>query len=579
MARDRGAWSAGRGVLVLVVLAALGWWAVTVLGPDDRTEVGDADDLRTVTEAPEVVPPRWTADVPAPAEVELLVPPEAVPAPAPAEGASTAPVGKVEAVEAPTATLRVLVVTPEGRPVEDAEVSLDTGGQANGRTDAQGRVEFEVTPGASVRVAARHEAFRFATARAVVSAEPDVTTDLVLALERALTVCVRIESHLGLPVAGARVGFRETEQHVRSLPDRFIPYRPGAMESFHRQQRFGGQYQETRVTGPGGRCCVSGVQPGFLGLTVEAPGFVRVKWHEVEVVEPGGDLGVIRLEPAATLHGLVLDAAGAAVPGALVESWWHTESPQLLTDDEGRFTLDGVPEDVRHIPLVVTHESRGHFLDDRWPVATHEQVVTLQPPLVARLRLVDAVTWAPLDGACEVRLLMPEQTIMHRGMQLMSKQHHTLIQGELDVDPVYAFGTALQLEVSEYARAEVPVASVVDAAGVRFEVALVREGKLSVRVVDAATGLPLREAEFSTGTKPLRSEDGPRLFSYQRLYGEFVESTGVHLIDMSGFSLAEGLEVTLGVGAEGYARCEPLPVSRDGVRVIGDRVEVRLERK
>ena len=135
---------------------------------------------------------------------------------------------------------------------------------------------------------------------------------------------------------------------------------------------------------------------GDLALTVLAPG----RAPDLKLVRIGPDLEPItfRLAPERTLRGRVLDRNGRAVVGARVglDKWRGLNAirSQAASDDQGRFTLAGVPVDAFTLWVV----KKGFMAADAAPVADDDQNVTvaLVPPLRLRGTVVDAETGEPI---------------------------------------------------------------------------------------------------------------------------------------------------------------------------------------
>ena len=100
-------------------------------------------------------------------------------------------------------------------------------------------------------------------------------------------------------------------------------------------------------TDPGGAVVFTGVAPGWLQVSVEAPGFAPAHPRRATTGENDWE---VRLESGAPVEGRVLDARGAAVAGAtvwasLVSERFPDEDPRpgaVTTDAEGRWRLAAV---------------------------------------------------------------------------------------------------------------------------------------------------------------------------------------------------------------------------------------------
>lgn len=112
-------------------------------------------------------------------------------------------------------------------------------------------------------------------------------------------------------------------------------------------------------TDEGGRFRLTGLSPGDLSLTVQAPGYRIKKVDRVRIPEDRDAPPIeISLEVGAVLEGRVLDARGNSVAGASVSASRNEErsdfpflssDPQTETDGEGRYRLDGLETATYHV--------------------------------------------------------------------------------------------------------------------------------------------------------------------------------------------------------------------------------------
>ena len=194
--------------------------------------------------------------------------------------------------------------------------------------------------------------------------------EAVLTLARGFTVAGEVVDLEGEPIAGARIargsnGFRHADWPVVA-------------------------------TDPRGKFRFTQGERGSLDLTVLAPGHAP----DSKLVQVGPDLEPItfRLAPERTLRGRVLDRDGRAVAGArVVLDKWHGASAiraESASDDQGRFTLAGVPVDF----FTLWVAKKGFMAAEAVPVAADDQDVTvaLAPPLRLRGAVVDAETGEPI---------------------------------------------------------------------------------------------------------------------------------------------------------------------------------------
>ncbi len=242
------------------------------------------------------------------------------------------------------------VVDSDGRPVADASIFVSDTLVADvspirGRTGADGSF-FIRDVNARRSIGARAAGFQPSTLFQV--GEMPVDTAGVRTVTLTLgppggAVAGRVVDPAGAPVAGAQVKVGPRGGHIIDLPSgvRGTAPQPVAV-----------------ITDADGRFTYPGaLPPGDQPVSVTARGWpnwsgsVAVKEGETATME-------IALETPATIVGRVVDASGAAVPGAnVVESvehqgGWHFDAfpaPRAVTDADGGFTLRWVPPGLREL--------------------------------------------------------------------------------------------------------------------------------------------------------------------------------------------------------------------------------------
>lgn len=236
------------------------------------------------------------------------------------DGARGAPV--LLALRAPS-WLRVLAVDGAGQPLGGAEVNLaleGTGEELSGATDAAGAYRFEPIP------AGVHELSVEASGRGrkelLVKLPAGRGRTLAVQLVEGQPALVRVVGAGGEPLPGTLVALRQD----RSATD------PG---------------QRTGAAGPDGLARFENVPPGSYSVAASAPGRVGVE----TALQVPGEEAVLTLLPAGAIAGAVVDATGAAVPGAEVlaersEPARHGrrsgEQSTARTDAAGAFRLEGI---------------------------------------------------------------------------------------------------------------------------------------------------------------------------------------------------------------------------------------------
>lgn len=559
MRSSRRSWVAALAAIGLAVVAVSAWW----MAMGSRT--ASAPDSALV--APRRAAPP-APGVPAPRDAEPLVAVTSDPAPvasAPAESAA-----QPAASEPARAGLCVLVEDPLGRPVEGAEVTVSRGQPPRRGTDAEGVARFDAAAGETVRLVARHEDWRLATANATLAPEAGRITEVRLRLGDGLQACLTVRSRDGHPIEGASVRVGEGWGRTDSK-DVLIGSARDLQRSDDRR-RLDGEVQETRRTDAQGGCCLRGLRPGPLTIRVDAPGFVPLRSSRFELDQDGGDLGVIELQPAQQVAGSVVDAAGP-VPGALVEVLTPLYA-RTRTDESGGFTLDGLAALPALVSLRASCAGRGHFHAERLEIVASPVQVRLVPDLDVRLELRDALTQAPIDGQGTL-----ERRHAGRGvfMLLPSSEAVVVSAGRLDVLGLPYYLAELALALPGYDELVVPLSVLAaDADGV-LQFDLTRPTLLLVRVRDAVTGRPLEDARLHLGQVFRNARDG-RVSRNVLLAGpRFDAQAGGYLVAESELQVGSGDDISLAATAPGHAPSTALPIASAGRRTCPATLDLYLD--
>lgn len=225
--------------------------------------------------------------------------------------------------------------TPRGSEQERVELH---------RTDADGRLALELSPGA-VRAVAWDERATALPARAELAAGEHAS--LALALEPASTVAGRvIDAQSGQPVPAAEVSFWTFAERdvVRTLADgtfvhpRFPAGTPAQQVSV-RARGYGPAVRYLKL-GRDGRWKLPGATEGETDLDGQGR-----PWIEIALV------------PALSVRGRVVDGRGQAIAGAsasaegffrVLPSVASRDGAAAATDDGGWFTLEGLRSDIGH---------------------------------------------------------------------------------------------------------------------------------------------------------------------------------------------------------------------------------------
>ncbi len=559
---DRYARVAAVAGLGLALIAGLAWLVIS--GSDPGDSAGGA-----------LVTAQETAESPIP---ELPTPPDAQPLFVHAVEAAAAPVAPIDsgdlapqASEAgpPRAELQVLVVDPRNRPVAGAEVAGNRGQPRRQRTDDEGLARIAAAPGETVGLAVRHDDHRFATASATLAPEPGSVTDVRIELGGGLQACLTVRSRDGRPIEGACVRVQEGWGAVDSK-DCMV----GSPEDLLRMDdhwRIRGRLQENRVTDAQGTTCVSGLRSGSLTVHVDAAGHVPLRSTRFELDADGGDLGVVVLEPAVKVAGIVEDAAGP-VPDALVEvhslDYWRT-----TTDADGSFAVDGLASLPARVELRASHPERGHFLAERLTLTAAPLRIALVPHVDVRLELRDAETRAPVEGDGTLE----RRTSGQVGLVIFPSSEKVVVTaGRLDIAGLPYYLTELSLKLAGYDELIVPMSSITaDADGV-LQLELMRPVPLLVRVRDADTGQPIADARLDVGQMN-RDEKGRDLGRYWMLQtARFDAQAGGYVVSESELHVASGDPISLYVSAPGRAPSEAVPIAVAGRRTCPATIDVYL---
>ncbi len=326
------------------------------------------------------------------------------------------------------------VVDPSGRPVADAEVSYLAGGDRQLRrrfrrfTDDTEEIEFpKVTTDAEGRfslsgevvsldaeaqrffrldamLAVRHEAFA-----TLVEAQPDLkpgTLDVGdLMVEPGAWVHGRVVDARGVPLEDVDIRARNVVEN---------PFGSMGLGNF-----LGGamvEFLDGTKTSSDGRFTVKGLLPGAAHVTARMEGMRPASSEAIEISANGpGNVGDLVMETGATIAGYVTDHDGAPVEGATIrvssmarimigrmedaprQDIGHEMSLRAQTDPTGFFELSGLSGGTYTVHASAEGFARSSEADI--PVGTYDLTLTLDPLGKLFVRVIDARTGAPVDGA------------------------------------------------------------------------------------------------------------------------------------------------------------------------------------
>jgi hypothetical protein len=554
----RVAWIVAAGVLAAAVVI----WLVVSGG---RAEPGAPAPLAR-EEVAEPVPV-----LPEPAEAQPLLPAVAATddAPPPAPAAPVAPAADAAA----SARLRVLVVDPTARPLEGARVVTSRLKLPRLLTDAEGIALFEVLPGETLRVAATNPDFRLATGSVMIDKQPGSLTELRLQLGEGLQACLEVQARDGRPIEGACVRIREGWGIADGKEVLIGP--PEDLLLSDDQNRLKDQFTEERLTDVHGRCCVNGIHAGPITVHVDAAGFVAPRSQRFDVDADGGDLGVIVLEPAVELGGIVEDDSGP-VPGALVEYMSSLDYRRTTSDADGRFSLDGQPSSPAQVHVHASHPERGQFYAADLTFAQDPVRIVLVPDVDVRFELTDAQTHEPVGGSARIERRVPRKMLLLFGY--WQAKTFEVQEGRLDLELGY-FVESVALRVESYDLVEVPMATIVADADRVIELELARPVTLLVRVHAAGSGELLSNARLSATQDFRTPKDRVTQHNFVLQGARFDSDAGGFLLAESELGISTSDEVSLWAEAQGYAVSRPTPIAANGRRICADTIDLYLDRK
>ncbi len=270
---------------------------------------------------------------------------------------------------APAAAASGEVVDASGSPVAGAAVtaravtagrqafSLFTGQEprALSREDGSFRIG-RLMPEVPLELEARVAGFAPAGVRLEPLAPRESRAGVLLVLRRGASLSGRVIA-VGEPVAGAEIA--ALRQPSATTPVMLIRARQTAADPI------------AAASDGEGSFVLPNLAPGSYQLTVRAAGHAPLRVPGIELDEAAGstDLGVLELEPGASIRGLVVDADGGPIAGAEIRAssresqvismmvWRRDDRPAALTGADGHFEI----ADRRHgerVDLEVSY--KGH---------------------------------------------------------------------------------------------------------------------------------------------------------------------------------------------------------------------------
>ena len=273
------------------------------------------------------------------------------------------------------ASIEGRVTDPDGAPIADVEVTVETVGQGFGvghtsseiaeanKTDKQGRfVVPDLLPDQPVTLFASKTGYG---GKAMASLRPPLDEPLAIVLELAARIKGRVVDKQGDPVQRASVNVNPDHRVMTSA----------------QMMRQRGRATWAR-TGPDGAFLIEDVQPGAQQVTVDAEGYQQQVRSGIEVAA-GSELELeLVLEAGAVVEGTVTTAAGEPVAQASINVTEPIEgftggnliSAHGQTDFEGRYRIVGAPTGPARISV---HRNSGQQMEKSIEVKPGNNVVDL----------------------------------------------------------------------------------------------------------------------------------------------------------------------------------------------------------
>lgn len=441
---------------------------------------------------------------------------------------------------APGGTVEAVVVRAEGGdPVAGATVELRGLEIRSERADGDGTARFaQVPPG---RYAVVASAAGFAPQHGTLGLRGGGATERVrLELRAGAPVAGRVLDPDGAPVAGARVSYSGASEWSQQADPRL----------------------DAAVTDDEGRYRFAALPAGSFRFEARVAGFAPGSSELVTLDGVAGTDGVdIRLEPGASLAGLVVDRAGDPVGGARVRVAARSDgmlwggARQSFAGDDGRFAIEGLPRKAHEV--VATSESAASELHEvDLGRAPHEQEVTLALEVDGRIAgvVVDSAG-EPIEGA-QVSAFPDFRRggEMRREMRLRGRHQALSDAGGRFVlagvaDGAYRVRAAPPGSAGR-GRGWLTEGVPAEAGDTDVQIVLPKDGRIRGEVAledGEAPGLFTVSVGWRGGT-PFSAEDGR--FELDRLpprdYTVTISGPGFDQTQLSGVTVAEGEEVDLG---------------------------------
>ena len=386
--------------------------------------------------------------------------------------------------------LTVIVTTHLGEPVADARIRVapeeDPFSGAYGTTDAAGRAQIGVTPGAAT-VSIEHPEEQNESRDVVL--EPG-NNELAIQLKSGGAISGVVRSADGAPVARATV-----EAHPEDVLDRpaflrrYFP--PGTQTISDRNGQF-------RLTG---------LEPGAYFVSAAAPGFAENGPAQAITIDGNPVSGVdIVLTPGGSIVGAVVGLPTAELSQVEITASQNAQWDATKPDAEGNFTLDNMAPGTWNIVARKGEAFTGRAVERTVTLGPGSSSAFVELPFDRGLRLSGQVLVAgePMAGGL-LGLAPPDD----EEFQWAQTDH----RGAFEMDGLEPGSYTLTIRQSGGRSENRSIDLQADLEGLRIDLQV--PGTLTGVVLDAATGRPLAAASLAAGNAvqitALRNEDAGRV--------------------------------------------------------------------
>ena len=388
--------------------------------------------------------------------------------------------------------LTVIVTTYVGEPVSEARIRVEPEGDryssAHGTTDAGGRAQIGVTPGAAT-VSIEHPKEQNESREVVL--EPG-NNELAIQLKSGGEISGVVRSADGAPVALATV-----EAHSEDEVDR-----PAFL------RRYGDPPAQT-ISDRSGQFRVTGLEPGAYFLTASAPGFPESGPAQPIEIDGQPVSGVdILLEPGGSITGAVVGLRTAELSQVEItasqNAQWHATKP----DVEGNFALENLAPGTWNIVARKGEAFLGRSVERTVTLERGSTEAFVELPFDRGLRLSGQVLVAgePMAGG-----FLGAVPASDEEFQWARTDH----RGAFEIEGLEPGAYQLRIQQPGGSTEHRSIDLQTDLEGLRID--LQAPGTLTGVILDAATGKPLAGASLTAGNAAqiaaLREENVPGLGS------------------------------------------------------------------